>query len=587
MNAIKSAEDYCSEDPEDHQSAYSTEESNEIEEINDDVILESCIIDTAESCEVDYTLEAQSMEDDLIYPGAKISNAVSMLLIMTFSITHKLSGAVLKDLLSLINIHCLLPHKLLQSLYKFKQFFRYLKTPLKNHYYCPRCSISVDLDCNNCSNTSCQLELNEQNKCFFIQLSIADQLKAFFNRKGFYNDLMYRFNRTKFNKANIEDIYDGVNYQKHFINKGFLSKKQNISFIWNTDGIPIFKSSKFTIWPLYLAINELPPQKRWCSNNIILAGLWFGSEKPNMLVFLKSFADAISNLHLEGVEVSSPDIYPNSFVCHAMLLCGTCDLPAKAIVHNMTQFNGYYGCSYCKQSGEQLPTSATGRVHVYPFHGTDPTGPLRTNVDIEVHSYKAVSERKSVFGIKGPSWLATIPNYDILRGNVIDYMHCVLLGVTKMLLKLWFDSENSKELWYCGGQVKEADSKLLQIKPPSTITRVPHYWKASEYRTWLLFYSIPVMLNILPNQYLAHHMLLVESVFILLQHSISPAMIEKAENMIKHYCFKMEAYYSRRSMTANLHQLLHLPQCVNNNGPLYIYSCFPFEGMNGRLLNLI
>ena len=94
--------------------------------------LESCD-NTAKSCEVDFTLEAQSLEDNLIYPGAKISNGVSMLLIMTFSITRKLSGAAIKDLLSLVNIHCLLPHKLLQSLYKFKQLFSYLKTPLKNH----------------------------------------------------------------------------------------------------------------------------------------------------------------------------------------------------------------------------------------------------------------------------------------------------------------------------------------------------------------------------------------------------------------------------------------------------------------------
>ena len=49
----------------------------------------------------------------------------------------------------------------------------------------------------------------------------------------------------------------------------------------------------------------------------------------------------------------------------------------------------------------------------------------------------------------------------------------------------------------------------------------------------------------------------------------------------------MEAYYSKRCMTANLHQLLHLPRCVNNSGSLFTYSCFPFEGMNGQLLNLI
>ena len=538
-------------------------------------------------------MKAQSLDDDLIYPGARISNAVSMLLIMAFCITHKLSGAAVKDLLSLIDIHCLKYHHLIRSLYKFKQYFTSLRSPLVNHYYCPRCNISVNSDTICCPNASCHLELTEQNKCFFIQLSIADQLKAFFHRNGFYNDLMYRFNRVKCNGENIEDVYDGLNYQQHMTEGGFLTNKHNISFLWNTDGIPVFKSSKYSIWPLYLVINELPPQKRWSSNNIILAGLWFGNQKPNMLVFLKSFAESISTLHSDGVTVFSPDI-SQSFNCHAILLCGTCDLLAKAMVYNTIQFNGHYGCTHCKQSGEQLVTDRNGRVHVYPYVNTDPTGPWRTSVDIEMHSREAISIGKPVLGIKGPSWLSTIPKYDLVGGNVIDYMHCVLLGLTKMLLKLWFDSENSQELWYCGSQVKNADLKLLQIKPPATITRVPwsiqqhrHYWKAAEYRAWLLFYSIPVMLNILPTEYLAHHMLLVESVFILLQTSISPTMITKAEMMIKHYCFKMQAYYSMRCMTANLHHLLHLPQIVLQHGPLHTYSCFPFESTNGRLLSLI
>ena len=135
-----------------------------------------------------------------------------------------------------------------------------------------------------------------------------------------------------------------------------------------------------------------------------------------------------------------------------------------------------------------------------------------------------------VFGVKGPSWLAVIPSYNIVEGNVVDYMHCVLLGVTKMLLKLWFDTENSSEMWYCGTKVQIADSKLLQIRPPLNITRTPRsiqqhrsYWKASEYRAWLLFYSIPVMLNILPQDYLAHHMLLVEAIYLLLKNVIHPA----------------------------------------------------------------
>ena len=42
---------------------------------------------------------------------------------------------------------------------------------------------------------------------------------------------------------------------------------------------------------------------------------------------------------------------------------------------------------------------------------------------------------KIIFWNKKPSWLATICNYDLLCRNVIDYMHCVLLGVTKNVIE--------------------------------------------------------------------------------------------------------------------------------------------------------
>ena len=37
-------------------------------------------------------------------------------------------------------------------------------------------------------------------------------------------------------------------------------------------------------------------------------------------------------------------------------------------------------------------------------------------------------------------------------------------------------------------------------------------------------------------------------------------------------------------MSANIHGLLHLPQCVRNLGPLWCHSCFQFESANGELL---
>ena len=37
-------------------------------------------------------------------------------------------------------------------------------------------------------------------------------------------------------------------------------------------------------------------------------------------------------------------------------------------------------------------------------------------------------------------------------------------------------------------------------------------------------------------------------------------------------------------MTLNVHGLLHLPEVVENLGPLWAHSCFPFENANGDLL---
>ena len=62
------------------------------------------------------------------------------------------------------------------------------------------------------------------------------------------------------------DVYDGMGYSVHCQPGGFLCPQThpaNISFTFNTDGVSLFHSSQTGIWPLYLAINELPPAERY------------------------------------------------------------------------------------------------------------------------------------------------------------------------------------------------------------------------------------------------------------------------------------------------------------------------------------
>ena len=128
-----------------------------------------------------------------------------------------------------------------------------------------------------------------------------DQLQTMFTRSGFYKDLQHRFNRKKQAKENIAYIYDGRLY-KSLVRKAILSSGNNISFIFNTDGIPVFKSSKVSIWPLYLIISE---------------GMWFGDKKPAMWTFLKPFQESFSKLE-QGVNFTVIGI--GNVTCQGVLL---------------------------------------------------------------------------------------------------------------------------------------------------------------------------------------------------------------------------------------------------------------------------
>ena len=55
-------------------------------------------------------------------------------------------------------------------------------------------------------------------------------------------------------------MYDGQLYQKHV---AFVSHPANVTLLLNTDGVSVFKSSKSTLWPVWLIINELPKRLRY------------------------------------------------------------------------------------------------------------------------------------------------------------------------------------------------------------------------------------------------------------------------------------------------------------------------------------
>ena len=67
------------------------------------------------------------------------------------------------------------------------------------------------------------------------------------------------------NQGVLKDICDGNLYQQLLKSHACSAHDDCIllTFMFNTDGVPIFKSSNFSVWPLLLSINELPFHARY------------------------------------------------------------------------------------------------------------------------------------------------------------------------------------------------------------------------------------------------------------------------------------------------------------------------------------
>lgn len=360
----------------------------------------------------------------------------------------------------------------------------------------------------------------------------------------------------------------------------FFSNFCHLAFSFTTDGVSIFKSSTVSLWPVYLQILNLPLPVRMYAENIILCGLYVGPSKPRMELLFKPIIKRMEAMGGMGLSINTPD---GLKTVRARFVFGTFDLPAKASVLCAKQFNGEFGCSVCLHPGKQLENGT--RVYLPKYF------PERDHDSVAKAAEQAEEHDCAVDGVMKKSPFTEI--LDLVSCFPIDYMHAVLEGVVKMLMKYWFDSKHHSHPFYLGRYLAAIDKELLNQRPPSEFSRAPRsikkhlmYWKASELRTWLLFYSLPLLLNKLPPLYWHHYTLLVCSLHILLGDRIEPSQIDAAEQMLVDFYKLLPELYGENSCTHNAHLLFHLTKFVRLWGPLWTHSTFDFEHKHGQLKHL-
>ena len=377
---------------------------------------------------------------------------------------------------------------------------------------------------------------------------------------------------------NIQDIFDGELYKKVMTE---VDAFQSISLTFNCDGVPIFNSSSCSIWPILCTVNELPPYLR--KRHVLLVSLWFGSSKPKIDNFFEPFVNEMIKLNNTGFTWKFID---RLITTKVRVLVGVCDSVARPLLQNCKQFNGKHGCGFCLDEGVR---SGIGNSRVYPYKENVV---LRTHKSTVEFSQMAFEQNDSVYGVKGPSILFLLPEFDVIDGMIPDYMHSVRLGVTRQLATLWFDTKNNQELYYLGGYVERVDQDLLSIKPPCNISRTPwsvgmrKFWKAHEWYAWLFYYSPIILKSYLLPQYYNHFVLLVEGVSILLYEQITHAMVDHAHRVFTQFVVEMEDLYELKNVSFNVHLCLHLSKSVIDWGPLWTHSAFVFEAYNAERNNM-
>lgn len=507
-----------------------------------------------------------SLQDPMaepLFPGAQLTHQESLVLVMAHALRHHSSKEATESLLRLLHYHLPTGSNLPVTKYMFEKYFKQQEQPLISHFYCPTTQRYIgvaegnDLNCTCGNNHSAEVLLS--NGSYFLCLDWRSQLSNLLEAKG-------PLPSKPGLKVDVSDITESPAYSQLPLGP------DDVTLTWNTDGVPVFHSSEYSVWPLELMVNELPYKER--INNVLLAGLWFGPKKPNMQSYLIPFVEEMNELSTNGfcwTDKNGVDhetkVYPGP--------C-TVDTVARCMLHNQTQFNGEYGCCWCFHPG-RVVEQGRGHARVYEVMKVR----KRTDADFVKDS------RSLSHGMLGTTVLSLMLFFSITNNTVVDYMHAVCLGVVRSTTNLWLKGTNSGKSFYLGRKLNTINARLKTMTPPYELPRLPRslcqrkFWKATEWRAWLLYYSPFVISGLLPFQYFRNWCRLSGIMHALLADVVALDRLAAVEAEVALFMQEYQDLYGNVQMTFNVHLLSHLCDCVRQWGPLWGFSAFPFENMNG------
>lgn len=264
------------------------------------------------------------------------------------------------------------------------------------------------------------------------------------------------------------DISDIVNAQS--FNHSDSDSIKYIYVVLNIDGMAsVFSSKMYHIWPVFASILNLHPFKRRQFRNLVFCMMYYGSCKPDFTHFLQELVKQLisTSFSYDGLTV------------RVKVVTLIADLPAKALCLNMSQFNGYYGCSVCLARGSY--DSSLHRM-LYPINDLSP---IRTEASYRAHIDDSERTGSPSHGVKGPTPLSSLMAVPIVP---LDSMHLLYLGIVKTIVQ-----QVLRQRWVNENNVNDI---LKRTCVPITLKRKPRSllfkskFKASEWKLLILYFFV-------------------------------------------------------------------------------------------------
>jgi len=345
-------------------------------------------------------------------------------------------------------------------------------------------------------------------------------------------------------------VYIGIEKTFNFVglpdNFFFDPDVSEIIMTAHTDGVRIFHSSTMEIWPVLGRVGKF--------TIFVIAG-WCGDGQPaEGNIIMQDFVNEVKRLTKFGVQVRGRKY---KFTLDKILA----DAVAISLILYFPGHAGFSSCVYCTVFGEY-------KNHRTCFPDVSNARP-RTIADFETCTKSALFQ---IFGFH-PS--VKIP---------IDIMHLAWLGVAKKLLQLYTGSpkEILRKFRILTEEQKTDVEELLkslnaylpvefgrgEIRP----LKKKKFWKATEFRSFLLYYGPVVFHQILPTKEYKNLIELHVCLRILSNEELCGDMtlLDSVEVMMYHFVDEFARIYGPAFVSHNVHNLVHVTQHVRIYSNRYV-----------------